>query len=112
MAETVIAFSKIDEHVLGDDSSRSSESISDVSRETNAQTTKTVMMVPFNSNEFGYEPIYRDNSPVCLSWENLTVKTKPKKGQPEGKVLLDNLSGMITGGLWAIMGPSGSGDVY
>lgn len=61
------------------------------------------------SISFGYEPIYRDNAPVCLSWENLTVKTKPKKNHPEGKVLLDNLSGMITGGLWAIMGPSGSG---
>jgi ATP-binding cassette, subfamily G (WHITE), member 2 len=56
----------------------------------------------------GYEPITPPNSPVIITWENLTVTTIPKRGQ-EPKKLLNNLSGTISGGLWAIMGGSGSG---
>jgi len=47
-------------------------------------------------------------SPAVLSWEGLTVTAKVH-GNPEPKILLNNLSGTITGGFWAIMGPSGSG---
>ena len=46
------------------------------------------------------------NSPVVLSWQNLTVATTTATP----KVLLDNISGSITGGFWAIMGASGGGD--
>lgn len=56
----------------------------------------------------GYEPIAPANSPAIITWQNLTVSTIPKRGQ-EPKKLLSNLSGIISGGLWAIMGGSGSG---
>jgi len=109
MAETVITFGSAGEHVLGDE--RRSPEMIEMVREQSDETLTPLRMLS-NVDEFGYEPIYRDNSPVCLSWENLTVKTKPKKRQAEGKVLLNNLSGMITGGLWEIMGPSGSGKAH
>jgi ABC-type bacteriocin/lantibiotic exporter with double-glycine peptidase domain len=48
------------------------------------------------------------NSPVNLSWSNVSVYTKSLKGEL-GKPLIDNLSGTISGGFWAIMGSSGSG---
>ncbi|RYG93399.1 ATP-binding cassette domain-containing protein, partial [archaeon] len=52
-----------------------------------------------------FSPVAPDQSPTVLSFTNITVKTrnKPKK------VLLDNVSGSITGGFWAIMGASGGG---
>ena len=54
-----------------------------------------------------YKPKAPEKAPVILSWENLTVKTKPRNGVQ--KALLKGIGGSITGGLWAIMGPSGSG---
>ena len=45
-----------------------------------------------------------ENAPSILAWKDMTVSV----GQGEGrKLLLNNISGTITGGLWAIMGPSG-----
>lgn len=46
-----------------------------------------------------------ENSPIILSWTNMSVITKK---EPK-KILLDNISGSITGGFWAIMGASGGG---
>ena len=52
-----------------------------------------------------FSPYVPDNSPIVLSWSNMTVTTKK---EPR-KILLDNISGSITGGFWAIMGASGGG---
>lgn len=61
-----------------------------------------------NFDEGGeYKAISPSNAPVALSWKNLSIKTKPKNGVT--KTLLNNVSGTITGGLWGIMGASGSG---
>jgi hypothetical protein len=57
----------------------------------------------------GYEAIAPANSPAVLAWQNLTIVTKVKKSGAKPKVLLNNLTGTITGGVWAIMGSSGSG---
>ena len=54
-----------------------------------------------------YKPKAPENAPVVISWEKLTVSTKPRNGVM--KTLLKGVQGSITGGLWAIMGPSGSG---
>lgn len=58
-----------------------------------------------------------DNISTTLVWQNLIVKTREdkrkkffqqlcswKRVKPKHKVLLHNLSGAITGGLWAVMG--------
>ncbi|UJR29328.1 hypothetical protein I4U23_010540 [Adineta vaga] len=58
---------------------------------------------------------------TILVWKDLTVSTREKKENPlyrcitskntetESKRLLHSVSGVIAGGLWAVMGPSGSG---
>ena len=56
--------------------------------------------------KYSFSPSIPQNSPVVLSWQNLTVATTTVTP----KVLLDNISGSITGGFWAIMGASGGGD--
>jgi ATP-binding cassette subfamily G (WHITE) protein 2 (SNQ2) len=43
-----------------------------------------------------------------LTWQNLTVTTKPKRNVPV-KTIIDNVDGCVSGGLWGIMGASGSG---
>lgn len=49
------------------------------------------------------------NVQTVLVWQNLTVTT-PVRGSKNGvKKLLDNVSGSMTGGIWAVMGPSGCG---
>ncbi len=58
-------------------------------------------------SNIGYESIDPSNAPACLSWSNLIVSTNPRGKEP--KYLLKCVSGQITGGLWAIMGSSGSG---
>jgi hypothetical protein len=58
-----------------------------------------------------------DSVSTILVWQNLTVSTREKPNKtflqrlrlsktvaPQRKVLLHNLSGSITGGLWAVMG--------
>eukprot|EP00602_Paraphysomonas_sp_CaronLab_P006649 CAMPEP_0185035536 /NCGR_PEP_ID=MMETSP1103-20130426/27085_1 /TAXON_ID=36769 /ORGANISM="Paraphysomonas bandaiensis, Strain Caron Lab Isolate" /LENGTH=593 /DNA_ID=CAMNT_0027572661 /DNA_START=1 /DNA_END=1782 /DNA_ORIENTATION=+ len=52
-----------------------------------------------------YSPVFNENAPTLLTFDHLTVKTKTR---PE-KILLNNVSGQITGGFWAIMGASGGG---
>ena len=52
-----------------------------------------------------FSPLVPENTPIILSWSNMTVSTKK---EPK-KILLDNISGSITGGFWAIMGASGGG---
>jgi len=47
-----------------------------------------------------YTPTIPENSPVVLSFSNLTVS----KIGGNKKKLLNNISGSITGGMWAIMG--------
>ena len=56
----------------------------------------------------GFEPIIPKDAPAVLSWRDLVVATKASKSKVK-KQLLNNLSGSITGGLWGIMGSSGSG---
>ena len=65
------------------------------------------------SGQFG--PFHPPETPVVLTWSNVTVSTrrplalfgKPPSTPP--KELLDDIQGSITGGLWGIMGASGSG---
>lgn len=52
-----------------------------------------------------YSPAAPDNSPTVLTFSNIVVTTHKKPH----KVLLNNVSGSITGGFWAIMGGSGGG---
>lgn len=54
----------------------------------------------------GYAPIVPPNAPVRLTWKNLTIRSKKN---PSMSPIINNISGSISGGLWAIMGPSGSG---
>jgi len=54
-----------------------------------------------------YSSVAPDLAPVVLTWNNLSVSTKPKNGV--SKTLIKNVQGTITGGLWGIMGASGSG---
>ena len=49
-------------------------------------------------------------APAVLTWKDLTV-TAQIKNSKEPKVLINGVNGSITGGMWAIMGPSGSGKV-
>jgi hypothetical protein len=49
-----------------------------------------------------YTPECPDNAPAVLTFSNLTVT---KRGGNKKK-LLNNVSGSMTGGLWAIMGGS------
>lgn len=54
-----------------------------------------------------YAPTCPDNAPAVLTFSNLTVTTK-RGGSftmtKKKKQLLNNISGSISGGLWAIMG--------
>lgn len=52
-----------------------------------------------------FSPSAPDNAPTVLTFTNINVTTRAK---PK-RVLLDNISGSITGGCWAIMGASGGG---
>ena len=64
-------------------------------------------------NKFDVEEFYAmkyENAPVVLSWSDVCV-TVPLADQGV-KMLINHVNGAITGGLWAIMGPSGSGKVY
>jgi ABC-type molybdenum transport system ATPase subunit/photorepair protein PhrA len=47
-----------------------------------------------------------DNAPTVLAWKDLTVSVQTGDSK---KLLLNNISGTITGGFWAIMGASGGG---
>jgi hypothetical protein len=47
-----------------------------------------------------YTPTCPDNAPAVLTFSNVTVT---KRGSNKKK-LLNNVSGSLTGGLWAIMG--------
>jgi ATP-binding cassette subfamily G (WHITE) protein 2 len=52
-----------------------------------------------------FSPWQPSDSPAVLTWKDLTVSTKTTPP----KVLLNNVTGSITGGFWAIMGASGGG---
>ncbi len=60
---------------------------------------------PTFNKQFSFSASSPENAPTILSWSDVTVETKtdPKK------VLIDNISGTISGGFWAIMGSSGGG---
>jgi ATP-binding cassette subfamily G (WHITE) protein 2 len=60
---------------------------------------------PSLSRNISFSASSPDNAPTILSWSEVTVETKT---EPK-KVLLDNISGTISGGFWAIMGASGGG---
>eukprot|EP00598_Pedospumella_elongata_P006933 CAMPEP_0184968660 /NCGR_PEP_ID=MMETSP1098-20130426/1641_1 /TAXON_ID=89044 /ORGANISM="Spumella elongata, Strain CCAP 955/1" /LENGTH=166 /DNA_ID=CAMNT_0027490305 /DNA_START=131 /DNA_END=628 /DNA_ORIENTATION=+ len=66
------------------------------------QTEKNTAFLP---GPRAYTPTVPENSPAVLTFSNVTVS---KRGSYEKK-LLKNVTGTITGGLWAIMGSSGSG---
>jgi ABC-type multidrug transport system ATPase subunit len=53
-----------------------------------------------------YKPVAPANAPVRLSWKNLTIRSKKN---PDMRPIINDISGTICGGLWAIMGSSGSG---
>ena len=71
-------------------------------------STGEKLAVSINEKEFVTTP--NPNAPVVISWKDVVVTTK-LSGTGEEMVLINNISGSITGGLWAIMGPSGSGKV-
>ena len=67
---------------------------------------KDVVVNPtLRSRSMTFSPHIPENTPIILSWSNMTVSTRK---EPK-KILLDNISGSITGGFWAIMGASGGG---
>lgn len=69
-------------------------------------SAKDIIVNPaLRARSMTFSPYVPENSPIVLSWSNMTVTTKK---EPR-KILLDNISGSITGGLWAIMGASGGG---
>lgn len=47
------------------------------------------------------------DAPAVLTWNNLSVATKPARGR-EPKQIINNVNGCISGGLWGIMGASGT----
>ena len=47
------------------------------------------------------------DAPAVLTWSNLSVATKPARGR-EPKQIINNINGCISGGLWGIMGASGT----
>jgi ABC-type multidrug transport system ATPase subunit len=53
-------------------------------------------------------PFTNVSAPAVLSWNNVSVSTKPKRGKPV-KYIINNIRGCVSGGLWGIMGASGSG---
>eukprot|EP01041_Mallomonas_annulata_P010873 gene10873-22707_t len=81
-----------------------------------SQVVTSVKVLPTGDLESGesklelseYYARKTESAPAVLTWKELYVRCKPH-GKQEPKVLLNNLSGTITGGFWAIMGPSGSG---
>jgi ABC-type molybdenum transport system ATPase subunit/photorepair protein PhrA len=52
-----------------------------------------------------YTPHDNENSPSILTFTNIKVVTKTANK----KILINDVSGSITGGFWAIMGSSGGG---
>ena len=48
-----------------------------------------------SSESVNFSPLIPENAPVILSWSNLSIKTK----HSTPKILLDNISGQITGEL-------------
>lgn len=56
--------------------------------------------VEATSRTQAYTPTRPDNAPAVLTFSNITVTKRGKKT----KKLLNNISGSLTGGLWAIMG--------
>ncbi len=54
-----------------------------------------------------FSPEAPDNSPTVLTFENISVSSRTNPP----KQLLRGLNGSVTGGFWAIMGPSGGGKV-
>lgn len=86
-----------------------SESTIDTNSIASAAATSTE---DHNNNDTGheFEHMICDKSPVFLSFQNLSVETVPYfKPKSISKILLNNVSGNITGGLCAVMGSSGSG---
>jgi ABC-type bacteriocin/lantibiotic exporter with double-glycine peptidase domain len=55
--------------------------------------------------QYTYSPSVPNNSPSVLTFTDIVVSTK----KYPSKTLLNNISGSITGGFWAILGASGSG---
>jgi ATP-binding cassette subfamily G (WHITE) protein 2 len=55
-----------------------------------------------------FAAISPSDAPAVLTWNNVSVSTRPRRGR-EPKTILNNMNGCIGGGLWAIMGASGSG---
>ena len=56
-----------------------------------------------------YAAVSTPSAPVVITWDDVTVTTNMKGSEP--MTLINHIGGTITGGLWAIMGPSGSGKV-
>lgn len=62
-------------------------------------------MIPQRARADTFSPIFQSNAPTILTFSNVYVKTKTRPP----KILLNGISGQITGGFWAIMGASGGG---
>ena len=67
---------------------------------------ETAALYKTRSRAMTFSPNQPENAPTVRAWDNLTVSTKVNG---ESKTLLNNISGTITGGFWAIMGASGGG---
>jgi len=69
------------------------------------ETELLIPTTPDRHRSFSFSAMAPTNAPVVLVWKDLSVLTKTKPP----KILLNNISGQITGGFWAIMGSSGGG---
>ena len=72
---------------------------------TDVNNDELLYVPPARKRATTFSAISPDNAPVILTWKDLSVSTKTDPP----KVLLNNISGSITGGFWAIMGASGGG---
>ena len=80
----------------------------------------TTTSSPFEKQSLALDPM-SDRVSTVLVWQNIVVSTREKKesalwkymkpskdNEPKTKCLLHNVSGAITGGLWAVMGTCSS----
>ena len=56
-----------------------------------------------------FSAIAPEDAPAVLTWNNVSVSTKPARGKVV-KNIINNVNGCISGGLWGIMGASGKSE--
>lgn len=54
-----------------------------------------------------FSAVAPSDAPAVMTWSNVSVATKPARGK-QPKAIINNINGCISGGLWGIMGASGT----